>query len=109
MLPDKEKGTIFIDKLEKEKPRYLRDNLLVLKKHLPEYEPVYIKQALDFCLETDTYNSSQLAEITRHFKQEQERLTRAKAVMPDIIISSNIDSLCLTPPTSKISAYETIL
>jgi len=109
MLPDKEKGTIFIDKLEKEKPRYLRDNLLVLKKHLPEYEPVYIKQALDFCLETDTYNSSQLAEITKHFKQEQERLTRAKAVMPDIIISSNIDSLCLTPPTSKISAYETIL
>jgi hypothetical protein len=109
MLPDRERGTIFIDKLEKEKPRYLRDNLLVLKKHLPEYELEYIKQALDFCLETDIYNSSQLVEITKHFKHEQEKLTIAKAVMPDIIIDSNFDNLGLTPRTSKISVYETIL
>ena len=38
MMPDKDTGSFFINKVYKDKPRYVRDNLLLLKKHLPELD-----------------------------------------------------------------------
>jgi len=109
MLPDKNKGNTFIERLEREKPRYMRDNLFILKKHLPGYESKHIMQALNFCLESDVYNSLRLVEITKHFKLEEEQSVKAKSIMPDIVINSSFDDLELTPKTSKINVYETIL
>lgn len=109
LFPDKSKGIVFIERIEKEKPRYLRDNLLVLKKHLPGQDPVYIAQALDFCIEANVYNSLRMIEFIKHFKQETENAKKAISVMPDIVINSSFDMMQLTPKTSKINLYENIL
>lgn len=109
MLPDKEKGSIYIDLIEKDKPRYLRDNLLTLKKHLPEYDPDIILQALDFCLENHVYNTFRFLEIAKYYLQEQIQKTKAMAIIPEVNIKQESDAFNIIPGTSKISTYESIL
>lgn len=109
ILPDKVKGDHFIEKLQQEKPRYLRDNLLLLKKNLSGYEPDIVMQSLNFCLETNVYNAARFIEIARHFKQEQEQKVKAKPVVADIVTKNHCDLLQFIPQTSKLSTYENIL
>jgi transposase len=109
MLPDKEKGLIYIEQIEQDKSRYLRDNLLILQKHLPEYPPAIILRVLDFCLENRIYNTYHFYEIAKHYSHEQSQQTKAKAVIPEERIKQGNDIFNITPITSKISTYESIL
>ena len=63
LMPATEKSACFIDKIYKDKPRYVRDNLLLLKKHLPEIEPEAVVHSVEFCLENDVYNAKKFIEI----------------------------------------------
>jgi len=109
MLPDKEKGLVFIELIAKDKPRYLRDNLLSLKKHLPEYEQGVILQSLNFCLENSIYNTLRFNEIARYYMQEQVEKTKSRAIIPEARISQDNDIFNITPSRSKINTYESIL
>jgi hypothetical protein len=109
MLPDKEKGSIYIELIEKDKPRYLRDNLLSLKKHLPEYETSIILQTLDFCLENNVYNTNRFNEIAKYYLHEQAQKAKARAIIPEVKVKQGNDVFNITPLASKISTYESVL
>jgi len=107
MMPEKAKGLILIEQMAKDKPRYLRDNLLVLKKHLPEFEPDIIKQAVNFCLEHNVYNGNRFVEITKYYKVENTR--KAKSTIPEVQIKKENVFMDIKPGYSQIDIYETIL
>ncbi|NTV19233.1 MAG: IS21 family transposase [Bacteroidales bacterium] len=109
MFSDKIKGRVYIEQVEKEKPRYLRDNLLVMQKHLPGNEMQYIMQALDFCLENGVYNSMRMIEIMKHYKKEAEKEKKVYEVISDNAAKTYYDAELYTPQKSKLSIYETIL
>lgn len=108
-MPHKEKGLLYIDMLNKEKPRYLRDNLLVLKKDLTQAQPDIILQALDFCLENNVYNAYRFTEVARHYQQQADQKIKTPLISPQITGKPFSDHLNITPQTSKLSTYETIL
>lgn len=107
MLPQKDKARLYLEMLYKEKPRYVRDNLLILKKHIPLIEKDHLSTALDFCLENQVYNAARLMEIATHYQKESQ-LT-SKVIIPDIVISPTLNTINITPKTSQISTYENIL
>jgi len=109
MMPGKEKSGLFLEMINKEKPRYFRDNLLVLMRHLPEYNTNSIAQAIDFCLENNIYNANTFIEITKHYKQELEQQNRISIIIPKIELKHDWDALNSLPQQSKISTYEPIL
>jgi transposase len=109
MLPEKEKGALLIELILKDKPRYIRDNLLVLKKHLPEFTPDIIKEAVNFCLENNLYNTARLVEVARYYALENMHKDEAKAVIPAVQIKKENTILDISPRYSQLSIYETIL
>jgi hypothetical protein len=109
MLPDKAKGLLFIEMLIKDKPRYFRDNLLLLKKHLPEFDPDIIKEAINFCLENSVYNTYRFVEVAKYYLHENTQKDKAKAVISDVQIKQGSDILNIKPGYSQLSTYETIL
>lgn len=109
MMPDKEKGQIYIEMLHKEKPRYIRDNLLALKKHLPSLDPYFLRQSLTFCLENNLYNANRLLEFARHYQGQAQIQTKIKNTVPEITIKHDLSALDMVPEASKISTYENIL
>jgi len=109
IMPDKDKGSFFINKVYKDKPRYVRDNLLLLKKHLPELDRDIVQRSLVFCLENNIYNSKKLIEIANHYTTQQMQLYKTKIIIPDIKISSETIKTDFIPQRSKLSTYETIM
>jgi transposase len=109
MLPNKEKGGLLIELIVKDKPRYFRDNLLVLKKHLPDFEPDIVDQAVDFCLERNVYNANRFVEIARYYKLQKAQENKAKAIIPQVEEKKENTIFDIEPKRSQISVYETIL
>ena len=106
---DKEKVEFYIDQIHKDKPRYIRDNLLVIEKHLPELEQEYILKAIGFCLENNVYNSNRLIEVANHYKKEKEHESKIKIEIPQIKTNCDFDLLEITPQTSKINVYQDLM
>jgi len=109
MMPDNDTGSFFINKIYTDKPRYVRDNLLLLKKHLPELDRKIVQRSVDFCLENNIYNSKKLVEIANHYMTQQQKRFDTKIIIPDIKISSKIIKTDFIPQRSKLSTYEIIM
>ena len=109
MMPDQEISSIYVDRLSKEKSRYLRDNLLLLKKHIPGIDKDYLGEATRFCLDNNLFNAARFIEVAHHYQKESLTQYNGKIIMPDIHIKKELDPLALTPQVSKLSTYETIL
>jgi transposase len=108
-LPNDKKVILYIDQVHKAKPRYIRDSLLVIEKHLPELGQEYILRAIGFCLENNIYNSNRLIEIARHYKKEQDGQSTIKIEIPEIKTNCNYELLEITPQTSKINVYQNLM
>ena len=109
MIPDQELGQLFIDRLSSEKPRYLRDNLLVMKKKIPGIEKDFVKEATRFCLENNLWNGARFIEVAQHYQKEAQKEHYGNSVLPDTSINKVIDTSEYIPQISKLSNYETLL
>lgn len=108
MMPDKGKSEQYIEMISREKPRYVRDNLLLMKKHIPGLEMYFLVQALDFCLENSLYNANNFIEVAKHYQAESKE-SKVTMILPEITVKDGLDALDIIPQTSNISVYETIL
>lgn len=95
--------------LKKERMRYTRDNLMFLKKYLPDFEEDIIVQTLDKCLDLNKLNARQLIEIASYYKLEKENRNKIKAIPITIELEKGSISYDTVPDCSQISLYETIL
>lgn len=107
MMPDKEKSSLYIEMLSREKPRYLRDNLLLMRKHIPDIEKHILMQSLSFCMENNLYNANTFIEVGKHY-QVESKASKVTMIIPEITIKNGLDTLDMIPETSNISIYETI-
>ena len=108
MMPDKEKSRHYIDMIAKEKPRYFRDNLQLMKKHMHSLEKDFLVQSLEFCMENNLYNANKFIEVARHYHAES-KASKVKMIIPEITIKNGLGALDIMPKASNISTYETIL
>ena len=108
MMPDKEKSKWYIEMISREKPRYFRDNMLLIKKHITSFEKDFLVQSLDFCMENNLYNANKFIEVARHY-QTESKASKVTMILPEITIKNGLDALDIIPKTSNISTYETIL
>ena len=106
ILPDNEKSILFIELLHKDKPRYVRDNLLVVEKKAKEIASRNLLLAIEFCLENKVYNSNRLIEIAIHYQKQMEQDISVKYDIPVIKSNKELQILTSTVQTSKINSYE---
>lgn len=100
---------LFVELLEKQKRRYLRDNLLLLKKRLVSMEPVFIVQAISYCLENNIYNANNLVEAGIHYQKQQAQEEKVKLPWKDTGLLPMVDTNLYEPQGSKISTYEKVM
>lgn len=108
IMPNKEKSGQYVEMISREKPRYFRDSLLLMKKHIPGLEMDFLVRSLDFCLENNLYNANTFIEVARHYRDES-KTSKVTMIIPEINIKNRLDALDIMPETSNISTYETIL
>lgn len=99
---------LFIEQLSIQKQRYLRDNLLLLKNKSIGIEPLYLEQAVQFCIENSMFNANTLILTAMHYQKENQSIKSTVAPQVEIKNSVSIHAN-YEPQTSKINAYQKLM
>lgn len=98
----------FVRLIQMDKPRYLRDNLQMIKRIQKKESEDLIKEGLGWCLLNKVYNANNLREYINHLKQEEAK----KESMKGLLIESQTNHLTSslaewhTPGSSNINTYQ---
>lgn len=98
----------YLNKLEKDKPRYYRDNLGVMEEPIKQADSNSIENAIRFCLENNILNGHSFIEVLKYYqKQQQDNYELIAINIPKL--DSKIDYQSLQPKTSNINNYENLI
>lgn len=108
MLPAIPEAPAWLDSMEADRKRYLRDNLRVLERECPKYDADTLTYALRTCTGVGAYNARMLigvaeGERIRRKKPLAAHLTEMKAHPQDATVRSD------EPEKSDISTYDNII
>jgi transposase len=67
LLNDSPEANNFLDLVKQEKPRYIRDQLKIIKDHSLDKSPGIINKALDYCLKNRLYGATDFVDSLNHF------------------------------------------
>ncbi|MBN2349312.1 MAG: IS21 family transposase [Bacteroidales bacterium] len=104
------KATRYFELLRAAKPRYIRDQLLLVKKCFEDYSAEAVNTALEFCQEKQVYSASDFKSVTKKIQQDLKQkskpnITHEIKTLPEGMV--NIDKL--KPNTSQIIDYESLM
>lgn len=72
-------------------------------------EPVFIVQAISYCLENNIYNANNLVEAGIHYQKQQAQEEKVKLPWKDTGLLPMVDTNLYEPQGSKISTYEKVM
>ena len=103
---------LFIEEIHKYKPRYLRDNLKMIREVMGEYGEEIVGSAHDYCLDNGLYNALCLKEAASHYRELKRREKKplpVVSVLHDGVQTSQYDTDAYIPERSKINRYDQIM
>jgi transposase/predicted nucleic acid-binding Zn ribbon protein len=107
LFSDPQAAQKYLAQLQQSKPRYIRDQLLLIRKTASKSQTEQMDQALEFCLTNNIYNASDFSSVVEKIKQEEN------TPLPQVedLVSPSIDLTQLTvqPYNSSITDYEAIV
>jgi len=113
LFTDKQKAETFLEKIYADKPRYIRDQLQVIKKVVDDSGVNVAELALNFCMENEIFSASDFRDIALIFfnrKTEKEPGRKSVADDQEIILNQPASHLINTvPDKSQIKTYENII
>lgn len=107
-LGNTHKASMYLGRLEKDKPRYYHDNIREMLEPVKKASCRSIEQTIDFCLENDVMNGYRFVEVLQYYQKEkvphEEKTTGS---IPKLSNSFNYQDL--QPKTSNINFYENMI
>ncbi len=100
------------DTIHKDKPRYLRDNLQVIREVMGEYGEESVASALGYCLENGLYNAFHLKEAAAHYQEssrQQKKPQPVISVLREGVQMGQYDTAAYIPERSRINRYDQIM
>lgn len=107
-LGNTQKASVYLKRLEEDKPRYYHDNIRVMLKSVSKASKPNLEQTLAFCLENRVLNGYRFVEILQYYqKQTNSESENALPDIPKIAHAFNYQEI--EPKTSNINFYEKML
>jgi transposase len=104
---DPEQTKEYMLQIRKDKPRYIRDQLQIIKKLTSNFEKEIIQQAITFCLENRIYRATDLESIAKGIKVKQSQEDTIED--PIVIKTINRKAEMIIPDKSNISDYQSLM
>ena len=109
MFPDDQAAGIFFESIRVDKPRYIRDQLLVIKGAIVGRSPIIINKALAFCIKNRLYSATDFNDAISHYGKEgriNEPLEEPLKVVP--VLLNDPEQIKVQPHISDIKEYSDI-
>lgn len=97
----------YCQRIRKDKPRYIRDQVLIIKRLLKIYNSEIVEQAVTFCVENKNYKATDLDSIIKWLLSQQSQ--KETLEQPVIIKTINQTAHKIIPDKSDISDYQSLM
>jgi hypothetical protein len=108
LLPDAEKGREWLNMIRADKPRYIRDQTILIRDTISGTEPDLIEKALDYCLANNICSGGDFKAILAFLAPQAENL-KEKVIRLNPLSGALSENALLQPEKSKIEDYQAIL
>jgi len=103
-------ATIFLEHIRKEKPRYIRDQMMLIKKEIAASDTTLALKALEYCQKNRLYSATEFCDVLRSYKQTKAiqpvDLADIKILMP---LGDSSFMMQYEPQMSNINDYQTLI
>jgi len=107
LFADPEQAKAYCQKIRQDKPRYIRDQLLIINKLPNEYDMEIVNQALAFCIDNKIYRATDMVSVAKKFNAQQSQDETIK--QPIEIKTINQTAHKIIPDKSNISDYQSLM
>ena len=107
-LDDPLKGKQWMAILRTEKPRYARDQLMILKQVIESTDRFLVNKTLEYCMENKINSSVDFKTIVNHFKQTQNEKETNKIIQLNPLSGIVPKGALVDPDKSQLSDYQII-
>lgn len=110
LLENPTKAKEWMNGIRTDKPRYIRDQLLIIKKTVEQTAPSVVNKALDYCMNNKITSAVDFKSIVKGYEQEQptQDVTRTKIIPINPLGGVLPDGALVQPEKSRIADYEII-
>ena len=98
----------YFQQIRKDNPRYIRDQLLLIRKLTKEHGMDIMNQALDFCVKNNILKATDMESLAQKLRREHSNAGPSQAP-PIQIKTMNEASFKITPQQSDISDYQNLM
>lgn len=107
LLPDAEKGRVWLEQIRKDKPRYIRDQIMIIKEAIAGATPQHIANTLNYCIENQIRSATDFREILTLQSSRTKKETKMVRLNP--LNGTLPDEAFKKPQTSTIEDYQSII
>jgi transposase len=108
LLPDAGKGREWLNMIKTDKPRYIRDQIILIRDTITGTAPELIGQALDYCLANNICSGGDFKAILAFLAPQAEN-PEEKIIRLNPLNGTLSENALLQPEKSKIEDYQAIL
>jgi transposase len=102
-----DKAEIFLEFIRSEKPRYIRDQILLVQKAIKDVPMEVIDRALDFCVKNRLYKATDFQDAINHYQKERSIADNASDIdiKVSLLTQENLEKIRVTPKIRDMSEY----
>lgn len=109
-LSDPETGRTWLNLIKKDKPRYIRDQLLIIREAIEETEPDIIKTVVKYCCENNIASASDFKAVVKHYLRLGGQVQSETKIVPLNPLNGQLNQdAYVKPETSSIEEYQSII
>lgn len=109
MLDNPLPGRQFLNTIRQAKPRYIRDQILILRKIIENTEPVTVMQALDYCCKNNIASATDFKAVVVRYTKPLPTAEGAKVLQMNPLTGVLPAAALIKPAQSSIEEYQSII
>jgi hypothetical protein len=111
LLPDPLEATLWLNHIKKSKPRYIRDQIIIIKETLKAIKPELVEKVFYYCIENQITSAIDFKAIAAHYQNidKSDKESGAKIVPLNPLNGKVIHQAFEQPEKSSIDDYQSIL
>lgn len=106
LFVETEKARQWLSAIRKHKPRYIRDQILVIRQAVQQTPAEMITQALNYCVENHIHIATDFKAVLNHFEAQQTQDKEAKIIPLNLLNTTIPKEAFNKPSTSSIEDYQ---
>ncbi|GAF86755.1 unnamed protein product, partial [marine sediment metagenome] len=112
LFSDKQKAGLFLNEIYAARPRYIRDQLQIIRDVIINTSTDIAGQCLKFCVENRIFSAGDFKAVAQKFRRDTEPVSIIGSNLPGtggVDAKSNMKLINTSPDTSQIDTYENII